>query len=540
MTDTNNNEKLNETTAACVADEGSGSNQAAEELFRLSRDYMEHRDNETALDKLRSASELDPENTRYRLSLAAALADEHEWDAAYEKSRTLLAEKNADYEFLLFHTIVARKSGNTGEALKTALSAIKLCPDVPNGYVQLGLSFYDADETEKACACYAEAYAKAPDSAHLASCLAHSLITLGKFDEARTLFDKMPSSGPLSIPAWYGRSFTGDNISDPEVIDSLEKTKEAVIGNAHLVIGVHFTLGDAYHRRKEYEKAFRNYTAGNVYRRKYHGEFDRTGLTNLISTHRESFTADFFSRYDYSFSSTSEKPIFIVGMPRSGTSLVEQILASHPLVHGCGELGLIGKSSSSVWKAEGDVLSLTAREVGRHAEHYLSVVEAGSEGREYVTDKMPTNFLHLWIAHLMFPHARIIHCERDPMDTCFSCFICNFVNGHEYSDSLDDIGFFYNRKTLLMDHWKSSLPTPIHDISYERLVEDTKQTIRDLLEFCRLPYDPACERFYETQRPVRTASVGQVRKRIYGSSIGKWRNYEAFLSPLKESLDRYT
>jgi hypothetical protein len=157
-------------------------------------------------------------------------------------------------------------------------------------------------------------------------------------------------------------------------------------------------------------------------------------------------------------------------------------------------------------------------------------------GKECVTDKMPTNFLHLWLACLMFPNARFIHCVRDPLDTCFSCFTCNFVNGHEYSDSLADLGFFYNQKTLLMNHWNEALPTPIFEISYERIVENTEMCIRELLEFCRLPYHQSCEKFYETDRPVRTASVGQVRKQIYGSSVGRWKHYEPFLGTLLEKL----
>lgn len=508
--------------------------QNAEELFALSKDLMEHRDMEASLEKLRSATELDPGNPKYRESLAAALVVEGNWEGAFDEANRILPDKQDDYAFLIFHSIVSRKSGNLSAALPSALSAIKLKPDSSAGYLQLGLAFHDADETEKACACYQEAYAKSPGNPQTALFFGHSLIMLGRADEALDLFNSLPSTGPLSVHAWYGRTLSGENITSPEVIESLEATKEQLAGNIPLLVRLHFTLGKAYYKAGEYEKAFRNYTTGNVYRRGMHGDFDRDEFKKHIDATIATFTNEFFSSFPLDRGSRSEKPIFIVGMPRSGTSLVEQILASHPQVYGCGELTDLGNAAVALLQSNTPAFNTV--DIERAASRYLTVIETKSNGELRVTDKMPTNFINLWLACLMFPKAHIIHCNRHPVDNCISCYICNFEKGHEYSDSLADVAFFHNQKQRLMRHWHKHLPTRILDVSYERMVEHTPKVIDELLAFCDLPPDKSCERFYETERPVRTASANQVRKRIYGSSVGRWKHYEPFLGPLMEEL----
>lgn len=506
----------------------------AEDLFSLSKDLMEHRDLEASVEKLRSATEIDPENPKYREHLAAALVAEGNWAGAFDEANRILPDKQDDFAFLIFHSIVSRKSGNISAALPSALSAIRLEPDSSAGYLQLGLAFHDSDETEKACACYQEAYAKSPGNPKTGVFLGHSLILLGRFDEALELFTNLPSTGPLSVHAWYGRTLSGENITSPEVIQSLEATKEELAGNVSLLIRLHFTLGKAYHQAKEYEKAFRNYATGNVYRRGLNGDFDRDGFKKHIDAIIATFTIDFFSSFPLDRGSISEKPIFITGMPRSGTSLVEQILASHPRVYGCGELTDLGNTAVALLRSNPPALNPV--DIERAAARYLKVIETKSNGESRVTDKMPTNFINLWLACLMFPKAHIIHCNRRPVDNCISCYICNFEKGHEYSDSLVDVAFFYNQKQRLMRHWHEHLPTRILDVSYERMVEHTPEVIDELLAFCELPPDKSCERFYETERPVRTASANQVRKSIYGSSVGRWKHYRPFLEPLMEEL----
>ncbi len=229
-------------------------------------------------------------------------------------------------------------------------------------------------------------------------------------------------------------------------------------------------------------------------------------------------------------------PIFIVGMPRSGTTLIEQILASHPALYGAGELKTMSDFARTValdspdW--EGALLAL--RKLGQE---YLDQVWKLAPEARYITDKMPGNFYHLGLIHLMLPNAKIIHSMRDPMDTCFSCYALRFAHGHEYCYDLKTLGRYYQRYTKLIRHWHDVLPAGrILDVRYEDNVADPEREARRLLGYLGLPWDPACLRFYETDRPVKTASVMQVRKPIYSSSVARWKRFEKHLGPLLDEI----
>ena len=240
------------------------------------------------------------------------------------------------------------------------------------------------------------------------------------------------------------------------------------------------------------------------------------------------------------------RPVFIVGMPRSGTSLVEQILASHPAVFGAGELNALARIARGVqfpdW-AEGshypealDALSL--RRAGQLASEYLSAISALDTTAAYVTDKLPDNFLHLDLIELLFPQCKIIHCVRDPLDTSLSCYFTNFSGGHAFKHKLSDLGAYHADYRRLMEHWGQVLSLPILEVRYEDVVLDTEAQARRMLEFLGLPWDERCLKFYENARHVKTASDDQVRRPIYASSIGRWKHYEPHLSELIAAVNR--
>ncbi len=240
----------------------------------------------------------------------------------------------------------------------------------------------------------------------------------------------------------------------------------------------------------------------------------------------------------------SKTPVFILGMPRSGTSLVEQILASHPQVHGAGELNNIMRLESGMPDLVGggkrfpDGLNkLTQEHVDELASHYLEHLAELSPDALRVTDKMPNNFLHLGTIQLLFPDARIIHCMRDPLDTCLSCYFQNFFAQHPYTNDLGHLGAYYNGYERLMAHWKQTLDLPIFDIRYEDLVENQETKSREMIEFIGLEWDEACLKFHENKRIGRTASYDQVRQPIYKGSVARWRNYESHLEPLRKALE---
>ena len=239
----------------------------------------------------------------------------------------------------------------------------------------------------------------------------------------------------------------------------------------------------------------------------------------------------------------SELPVFIVGMPRSGTSLVEQILASHPQIAGAGELDDIANIAGDLSKALAtearypDCVSvLTPAVANKAAETYLERLRAMSDSAERVTDKAPLNFRHLGLIALLFRRSRIIHCVRNPLDTCLSCYFHDFGTRHAYSCDLNHLGLYYRDYRRLMTHWRDALGREIFEAVYEELTDDLEGQARKLVAFCGLEWDDACLKYHELPRVVGTASYDRVRGQVCGSSVGRWRHYNAHLEPLKEAL----
>jgi hypothetical protein len=232
-------------------------------------------------------------------------------------------------------------------------------------------------------------------------------------------------------------------------------------------------------------------------------------------------------------------------MPRSGTSLAEQILASHPDVFGAGELPVVNRMVDQLATVLDTSIPypeclkyLDNHTLEQLASEYLEEAQLKSNDEQFITDKMPSNFMHLGFISLMFPNARIIHCTRDPLDTCLSCYFQNFTGEHPYAYSLTSLGKFYRMYEKLMEHWSKVIPNPIFELSYEKVVVNPEQEIRSMVDFCGLEWDDKCLDFHQTKRTVATASHSQVRQKIYTSSVGKWRSYEKHLDELCSALEQ--
>ena len=257
------------------------------------------------------------------------------------------------------------------------------------------------------------------------------------------------------------------------------------------------------------------------------------------------FTPEFFDRRAGHGDSAAD-PIFIVGMPRAGSTLIEQILASHPRVEGTMELpdilqmaaSLSGRRVAGVEpRYPGALAELSAEACRELGAGYLADTRIQRKtARPFFIDKMPNNFLHIGLIRLVLPNARIIDARRHPMACCFSVFKQQFAQGHHYSYGLEDVGRYYRDYVRLMDHFDRVIPGKVHRVFHERLIEDTEAEVRSLLAHCGLEYDEACLRFHENQRPVRTASSQQVRRPIYRDGMEQWRHYEAWLGPLRLAL----
>jgi tetratricopeptide (TPR) repeat protein len=304
-----------------------------------------------------------------------------------------------------------------------------------------------------------------------------------------------------------------------------------------------FAFGKALEDNGDFAGAFRSYALGNELKRpecRYRAEVIETNTREQVRV----CTAEFFAQRT-GFGDPARDPIFIVGLPRSGSTLLEQILASHSRVEGTQELPdvqqivtrLRGFDSDSASPRYPAILgSLTAAEVEALASQYLSGTRVYRSGKPHFIDKMPNNFRHLGLIHLMFPNAKIIDARREPMACCFSNFKQLFANGQEFTYSLDDIGRYYRTYLELMAHWQSVLPGRILRVQHEDVVADLEGSVRRLLDFCELEFEPQCVAFHQTRRSVRTASSEQVRRGLYSEGLDQWRNFEPWLAPLIQAL----
>lgn len=306
---------------------------------------------------------------------------------------------------------------------------------------------------------------------------------------------------------------------------------------------VNYVAGKLFDKLGDFDRAFSHYEAANKARSRRFRPAEYTAVMDAI---KRVFDWGFISATPKSSTNNNIRPIFIIGMPRSGTSLVEQILDSHPAITGAGELTDIETISvelaNSINPDRGFPFSyrdITPEFIDHYAKRYLDKLSGLSSGARYVTDKMPQNFVHLGLISILFPDAKIVHCVRNPMDTCLSIYFQNFNESHEYATHLDDIVYYYKEYRRLMDHWKSVLQLPIHDIHYEDLVSSPKECIEQLLSYLGVNWDDNCLMFHTSSRHVATASYDQVKHSIYSTSLDRWKNYQDHVASHLESLSQF-
>lgn len=299
----------------------------------------------------------------------------------------------------------------------------------------------------------------------------------------------------------------------------------------------HFAAGKVLDDLGQYDAAFHHYQQGNKAANRKFSSSDSRQRTKDALYH---FSPDLLARLSEG-GSDSRQPFFVVGMPRSGTSLVEQILASHSRVYGAGELNdmkFIARDGARLTRSNdaypGFVSNLTPPHLRSLANSYLD--RTRSPDFDHVVDKHPLNFIFLGLILMMFPNAKVIHTERHPLDTCLSCFFQNFTKGQDYSFDLETLGDFYLDYRRSMSHWHQLFPDRILNVVYENLLDDQEGQSRRMLEYCDLPFEPECLSYFNTRRTVKTASFLQVRQPIYQTSKGRWKNYERHLEPIAKRI----
>jgi hypothetical protein len=304
-------------------------------------------------------------------------------------------------------------------------------------------------------------------------------------------------------------------------------------------IDLHFALGKAFNDIGDPPRSFEHILAGNALMRR-RVAYDEQLALGRFERIRSAFTADIM-RDRAGRGDPCHAPVFIVGLPRSGTTLIEQILASHSKVFGAGELREMPRIAERIGGAEKPsfpeaIATLPDRELNAIGGEYVRTVRRMSPVAERITDKMPGNFAFVGLIHLAMPNARIIHACRDVRDTAFSCFSLLFSGGHTYSYDLAELGHHCRAYLRLMQHWREVLPGVMLEVRYEDVVTDLEAQARRIVGFCGLEWEDACVDFHRTERSVRTASAAQVRNPIYHTSIGRWRAHEGALQPLLQSI----
>lgn len=422
-----------------------------------------------------------------------------------------------------------------------ARRALQLDPDMAEGWSVLGSIHTSQGLNEEARKSFDKALELDPDNMGAKMGIGNLMLEAGSLTEAESIFRAAADTGKDHIGALFSlvqsrKIKAGDRElalleDEAQNIAKLPESKATYI---------HFALGKAYDDLGEADKAFPHFIEGcRLKRKRLH--YDADAKEQSFARVREIFSAEFInSRKGQGFK--SDAPIFVLGMPRSGTTLTEQIIASHPDVHGAGEIFDLLDIAGSRPKGNEipfpeNMRSASPKQLEDMGRRYVAGLQARSPQSKKITDKMPINFLHIGLIHLILPQAKIVHVSRHPLDTCISCFTRLFAHNQDCTYELKELGRFYRSYSDTIKHWRKVLPNnTFYDVRYEDLVADTATQSRKLIEYCGLDWNDACMEPHKHERSIKTASVTQVRQPVYKTSVARWKKYEKFLGPLIEGL----
>ena len=460
---------------------------------------------EEALAVRRRAAELDPRRAERHVDLGNVLFDLRRLDEASGAYRAALALQREDPRALLGLAATMRMRGRTAESEEICRAALALEPENVEGLSLLGELHSDR----------------------------------GQFAQARELFGRALALNP-ALPSVYCSLVTNRKMTSADSLwlEQVEALLARPLSLGH-EISLRYAMGKYFDDLGRYDEAFDSYRRANELTRLHRPKYNRGRLEQRVARIIQTFNAGFL-REQRGGGCESELPVLIIGMPRSGTSLAEQILASHPAAFGGGELRF-WEGAFGVFEAERAAGVSAAEVLPVFARDYLERIRALSGSASRVIDKMPANFLYAGLIHTALPRARIIHMQRHPLDTCLSIYSQHFFRMGSYANDLEDLAHYYSEYVRLMDHWRGVLPAAaLLEVPYEELIADQEGWTRRMLEFIGLPWDPRCLNFHNTERVVITASRWQVRQKISSASAGRWRNYEKHLAPIAHLVNHAT
>ncbi|MGJ4931914.1 tetratricopeptide repeat-containing sulfotransferase family protein [Bradyrhizobium sp. HKCCYLS2038] len=513
-------------------------------LNNLGTAFLERGDVARAVPLFRRAAALRPELPEARYGMACALLKQEQYQEAIDCCHSALALRP---DFAEVHVCLGRAQLGCRQhqaAIESFRAAIRLQPHTAETFHHLGRAFDGIGDQKRAEVSFRKALELNPKDLESLAALAAIYARHGFIEEAKAEYVRALRLAPrnprlLSDLAGLMHFKPGDPylatmedlLGDPALLDEDATT------------ALHYALAKAYDDLYLFDRAADHMVKANTLKRRRIA-YDERGALQDLDNIRELFSRQIIERHRGA-GHRSEAPIFIVGMPRSGTTLIEQVLASHDQVFGAGELTILEQSATALPGQTGDtrqfpdyVQVMDERWLSWLADDYLRATRPLAGGKPRITDKMPANFRYVGLIHLAFPHARIIHARRNPLDTCLSCYSISFDQGQAFTFDLRELGRLYKAYDRLMSHWHRILPPGIMiDVQYEQLVANFDSEARRIVSHCGLEWSDACLAFHKTARAVNTASVAQVRRPLYASSVERWRAYEQMLQPLREELE---
>lgn len=423
-------------------------------------------------------------------------------------------------------------------AEKYYLKAISLKKDYFDAFYNLGATYQSKGNHKLAIKHYKRAQKIRPNDIQPIVAIANSHEKQGSYEKALELITPLLAKNIFTpdIADIYSKICIKNKEYD-KGINIVGKCLTTPVSPIHEQ-ALHFSLGDLYDKNKSYAEAYQQYLQANTMRPyQYNKQHYETAFTNIVNIFKDPSQKDIISL------NQSNTPIFIVGMPRSGTTLIEQILSSHSEVCGAGELPYLGEiaeqaiSENKKIRYPECINHLTAETLTQLSEKYLAKLNSHGDGSKYISDKMPHNFMYVGLIKKLFPNCKIIHCLRNPLDVCLSIYFHNFNQNHPYTDSLSNLGHYYNQYRKLMDFWKSQYDDLIIDIAYEELLTDAEHNVRKILDHSGLEWQDNCLKHYENKRTVSTPSYAQVDQPLYTASMERWRNYASHIDDLKAAVD---
>ena len=489
---------------------------------------------EEALDSFRRALTVRPDHPLANFGVGNCCLALGQWTEAVGSYRKAYQVMSDDYDINMSLGKAYLNIGELDEAIECYQRAVKLTAKPSVALCELATATQLQGNLQQALVYIQRSVDHQPDNAYARTERADIIYKMGRIEQSHELIRELVDEGkvfPHMVSVW------GHLCQHFNECDEVISLGESLLVDKHLdkasAVKTHYTLGKLYDKAGEYDAAFGHYYQANSVMPE---SFDRSGHQAMIDALVAAYTPEIVAELPRS-TCQDQRPVFIVGMPRSGTSLLEQILASHSDVFGAGELSDIKNLAKEVFRGNEAELSSCIRSVepgalNKLAGRYLGTLDKLAVGARRATDKMPANFLWLGLIGQLFPQARIIHCRRDPRDTCLSIYFQQFTKGHSYASDLGDLAFYYRQYERVMEHWCQVLDLPIMEVNYAQLVDDMEGQARKLIRFFDLEWEDRCLDFHQSKRVTATASWDQVRQPVHKKSVARWQRYRSHIGPL--------